>query len=77
MVARAALAITAMAAVSACATASRTTTATTAARTTVTSATGAKSWADSVLATLSLRDKAAQMVWPWVLGDYTAADDPT
>ena len=33
-------------------------------------------WADSVLATLSLRDKAAQMVWPWVLGDYTASDDP-
>jgi beta-N-acetylhexosaminidase len=33
-------------------------------------------WADSVLVTLSLRDKAAQMVWPWVLGDYTAADDP-
>jgi len=33
-------------------------------------------WADSVLATLSLRDKAAQMVWPWVLGDYTADDDP-
>jgi beta-N-acetylhexosaminidase len=35
------------------------------------------SWADSVLAALPLRDKAAQMVWPWVLGDYTAADDPT
>jgi beta-N-acetylhexosaminidase len=35
------------------------------------------SWADSVLATMSLRDKAAQMVWPWVLGDYTATDDPT
>ena len=34
-------------------------------------------WADSVLATMSLRDKAAQLVWPWVLGDYTAADDPT
>ena len=33
-------------------------------------------WADSVLATLSLRDKAAQMVWPWLLGDYTATDDP-
>jgi beta-N-acetylhexosaminidase len=33
-------------------------------------------WADSVLGTLSLRDKAAQMVWPWVLGDYTATDDP-
>src|SRR5438874_13690004 len=29
-------------------------------------------WADSVLATLSLRDKAARMVWPWILGDYTA-----
>jgi len=37
----------------------------------------AAGWADSVLATLSLRDKAAQMVWPWVLGDYTATDDPT
>ena len=34
-------------------------------------------WADSVLATLSLRDRAAQMVWPWVLGDYAAVDDPT
>lgn len=33
-------------------------------------------WADSVLGTLSLRDKVAQMVWPWVLGDYTAFDDP-
>ena len=31
-------------------------------------------WADSVLATLSLRQKAAQMVWVWTLGDYTAAD---
>jgi beta-N-acetylhexosaminidase len=35
-----------------------------------------QAWADSVLATLSLRDKAAQMVWPWMLGDYTATDDP-
>ena len=33
-------------------------------------------WADSVLATLSLRDKAAQMVWPTVLGDYTPGDSP-
>ncbi len=33
-------------------------------------------WADSVLATLSVRDRAAQMVWPWMLADYTAADDP-
>ena len=28
------------------------------------------SWSDSVLATLTLREKAAQMVWPWMLGDY-------
>jgi beta-N-acetylhexosaminidase len=43
---------------------------------TTTRATGSDgAWADSVLATLSLRDKAAQMVWPWVLGDYTATDD--
>jgi beta-N-acetylhexosaminidase len=33
-------------------------------------------WADSVLATMPLRDKAAQMVWPWILGDYTAVDNP-
>jgi beta-N-acetylhexosaminidase len=33
-------------------------------------------WADSVLATLSLREKAAQMVWPTVLGDYTSGDSP-
>lgn len=34
-------------------------------------------WADSVLATLSLRQKAAQMVWVWTLGDFTAADAPS
>ena len=34
-------------------------------------------WADSVLRTLSLRDKAAQMVWVWTLGDFTAADNPS
>lgn len=33
----------------------------------------AEGYADSVLRTLSIRDKAAQMVWPWVLGDYVAA----
>jgi len=33
-------------------------------------------WADSVLATMTLRDKAAQMVWVWTLGDYTATDAP-
>ena len=59
---------------SACATASHTPPAT---PNTATTGRDGKGWADSVLATLSLRDKAAQMVWPWVLGDYTAADDPT
>lgn len=34
------------------------------------------SWADSVLATLTLREKAAQMVWPTLLGDYTSGDSP-
>jgi beta-N-acetylhexosaminidase len=29
-------------------------------------------WADSVLASLTVRDKAAQLVWPWLLGDYVA-----
>lgn len=37
---------------------------------------GGRAWADSVLATLSLREKAAQMVWPTVLGDYTSGDSP-
>ena len=32
-------------------------------------------WADSVLASMPLRDKAAQMIWPWILGDYTAVDN--
>ena len=29
-------------------------------------------WADSVMRTLSLRDKVAQMVWPSTWGDYAA-----
>ncbi|HEY0242381.1 MAG TPA: hypothetical protein VGC52_06930, partial [Gemmatimonadaceae bacterium] len=33
-------------------------------------------WVDSVMATLTLREKAAQMVWPTVLGDYTPGDSP-
>jgi beta-N-acetylhexosaminidase len=32
----------------------------------------ATAWADSLLSTMSLRDKAAQLVWPWILGDYVA-----
>ncbi len=31
-------------------------------------------WTDSVLATMSLRQKVAQMVWPFMLGDYAATD---
>lgn len=34
---------------------------------------GGQPWSDSVLAHLSLRDKAAQLVWPWILGDYVPA----
>jgi beta-N-acetylhexosaminidase len=34
-------------------------------------------WADSVLATMSLRQKVAQMVWPFMLGDYAATDAPS
>jgi beta-N-acetylhexosaminidase len=75
MVARAARSLIAIAAaaLSACTTATRTTSTSDTAPPTARRG----EWADSVLATLSLRDKAAQLVWPWVLGDYTAADDPT
>jgi beta-N-acetylhexosaminidase len=31
-----------------------------------------RAWADSVLRTLSVRDKAAQLVWPFVLGDFVS-----
>lgn len=27
-------------------------------------------WVDSLMSTMSLRDRAAQLVWPWILGDY-------
>jgi len=40
------------------------------------SARPARSWADSVLATLSLRDRAAQMVWPNLMADYVPTDAP-
>jgi beta-N-acetylhexosaminidase len=39
-------------------------------------AAAAERWADSVLATLSLREKAAQIVWPTVFGDFAAEDSP-
>ena len=35
------------------------------------------SWADSVLRSLTLRQKVAQMVWPFMLGDYAATDAPS
>ena len=33
-------------------------------------------WADSVLASMTLREKAGQIVWPSVLGDYASGDSP-
>lgn len=33
-------------------------------------------WVDSVMATLSPRDKAAQLVWPQVFGDYAPTSTP-
>ena len=34
-------------------------------------------WADSVLATMTLKDRAAQMVWPNIYADYVPADAPS
>jgi beta-N-acetylhexosaminidase len=34
-------------------------------------------WVDSVLASLSLRQRVGQMVMVWTLGDYTSTEDPT
>jgi beta-N-acetylhexosaminidase len=33
-------------------------------------------WTDSVLASLTLREKAAQIVWPSLYGDYVSGDSP-
>src|SRR4051812_5216312 len=33
-------------------------------------------WTDSVLRSMTLREKAAQIVWPSVLGDYASGDSP-
>lgn len=35
-----------------------------------------RAWTDSVLASMTLRQKVAQMVWPFMLGDYTSTDSP-
>jgi len=45
-----------------------------AARSWADSSSAARSWADSVLATMTLRQKAAQMVWPSLVGDYVSVD---
>ena len=37
---------------------------------------GAQQWADSVLASMSPRDRAAQLVWPQLFGDYTPTSSP-
>ncbi len=42
-------------------------------RGTAPAASNARDWADSVLATMTPRDKAAQLVWPQLYGDYTPA----
>jgi beta-N-acetylhexosaminidase len=42
----------------------------------VTGATVSSRWTDSVLASLSLREKAAQIVWPSVYGDFVSGDSP-
>lgn len=39
-------------------------------------ATTSSRWTDSVLASLTLREKAGQIVWPSVLGDYASGDSP-
>jgi len=42
----------------------------------VTGALASSHWTDSVLASLSLREKAAQIVWPSVFGDFVSGDSP-
>ena len=37
---------------------------------------GTDQWVDCVLSHMTLREQAEQMVWPWLLGDYVAADAP-
>lgn len=40
------------------------------------SAATASSWTDSVMRSMTLREKAAQIVWPSVFGDYVSGDSP-
>lgn len=52
------------------------TTAATSTATTAATTAAARHWADSVLATLPARERAAQMVWPNIYGDYVSDDSP-
>ncbi len=38
--------------------------------------TASSRWTDSVLASMTVREKAAQIVWPSLYGDYTSGDSP-
>ncbi|HEY3114798.1 MAG TPA: glycoside hydrolase family 3 N-terminal domain-containing protein [Gemmatimonadaceae bacterium] len=40
------------------------------------SGTTSPSWTDSVMRSMTLREKAAQIVWPSVFGDYVSGDSP-
>ena len=42
----------------------------------VTGAAVSSRWTDSIVASLSLREKAAQIVWPSVYGDFVSGDSP-
>jgi beta-N-acetylhexosaminidase len=66
-----ALALALLVAAAGCRTASTTTPGTRPIRTPTSSR-----WTDSVLASLTLREKAAQIVWPSVFGDYVSGDSP-
>ena len=44
--------------------------------TAATTAATSSNWTDSVMRSLTLREKAAQIVWPSVYGDYVSGDSP-
>lgn len=48
----------------------------TAAPATTNASIGPRSWSDSVLSSLTLREKAGQLVWAFSLGDYVPEDSP-
>jgi len=44
--------------------------------TAATTAATSSNWTDSVMRSLTMREKAAQIVWPSVYGDYVSGDSP-